>query len=118
MHQTSCGNVKICTSFEMVVRASGSLRIYAGGTACARSHSLVEFCQSSQGFNSADVAVVTKMDLAPAVEFDWSSAYGNIQAVRPGMPVFQLSAKTGDGINEYLNFLTARLDELRTPAAS
>jgi len=69
-------------------------------------------------FNSADVAVVTKMDLAPAVEFDWSSAYGNIQAVRPGMPVFQLSAKTGDGINEYLNFLTARLDELRTPAAS
>ena len=35
-------------------------------------------------FNSADVAVVTKMDLAPAVEFDWDTAYGNIQAVRPG----------------------------------
>ncbi len=36
-------------------------------------------------FNSADVAVVTKMDLAQAVEFDWQAAYGNIQAVRPGM---------------------------------
>ena len=68
-------------------------------------------------FNSADVAV-TKMDLAPAVEFDWHSAYGNVQAVRPGMPVFQLSAKTGDGIDEYLSFLTARLDELCTLAAS
>jgi hypothetical protein len=34
------------------------------------------------------------------------------------MPVFQLSAKTGDGMDEYLSFLTARLDELRTPAAS
>ena len=67
-------------------------------------------------FNSADVAVVTKMDLAYAVEFDWDSAYGNIQAVRPGMQVFKLSAKTGDGMDEYLELLTARLDELRTPA--
>src|ERR1700728_4468159 len=42
-------------------------------------------------FNSADVAIVTKTDLAAAVEFDWDSAYGNIQAVRPGMQVFRLS---------------------------
>jgi len=64
-------------------------------------------------FNSADVAVVTKMDLAPAVEFDWHTAYGNIQAVRPGMPVLRLSAKTGEGMDEYLDFITARLAELR-----
>jgi hydrogenase nickel incorporation protein HypB len=30
-------------------------------------------------FNSADVAVVTKTDLASAVEFDWNSAYDNTQ---------------------------------------
>jgi hydrogenase nickel incorporation protein HypB len=64
-------------------------------------------------FNSADVAVVTKMDLAQAVEFDWHSAYGNIQAVRPGMQVLKLSAKTGEGMSEYLEFLTARLSEMR-----
>jgi hydrogenase nickel incorporation protein HypB len=68
-------------------------------------------------FNSADVAVVTKMDLAAAVEFDWQGAYGNIQAVRPGMQVLKLSAKTGEGMEEYLDFLKARLDELRVPAA-
>src|ERR1700730_13661071 len=68
-------------------------------------------------FNSADLAVVTKMDLAQAVEFDWHSAYRNIQAVRPGMRVFRLSAKTGAGMDEYLNFLRARLDELRGAAA-
>jgi hydrogenase nickel incorporation protein HypB len=68
-------------------------------------------------FNSADVAVVTKMDLAPAVEFDWDTAYCNIQAVRPGMHVLRLSAKTGDGMEEYLGFLTARLDQLRTATA-
>jgi hydrogenase nickel incorporation protein HypB len=65
-------------------------------------------------FNSADVAVVTKMDLADAVEFDWPAAYGNIQAVRPGMRVFKLSTKSGEGIEDYLTFLKMRLDESRT----
>src|SRR5271154_2793302 len=68
-------------------------------------------------FNSADVAVVTKMDLASAVEFDWHSAYGNIQAVRPGMQVLKVSAKTGDGMDEYLGLLVAQLDAVRAGAA-
>ncbi len=67
-------------------------------------------------FNSADVAVVTKVDLAAAVEFSWETAYSNIQAVRPGMPVFRVSAKTGQGIEQCLEFLAARLTELRQPA--
>jgi len=67
-------------------------------------------------FNSADVAIVTKMDLAAAVEFNWDTAYSNIQAVRPGMRVFRVSAKTGEGMEDYLGFLAARLTQLR-PAA-
>src|SRR5208283_4643096 len=46
-------------------------------------------------FNSSDVAVVTKNDLAAAVEFDWDAARTSIQSVRPGMQIFRLSAKTG-----------------------
>ncbi len=65
-------------------------------------------------FNSADVAVVTKTDLADAVEFNWDAAYGNIQAVRPGMQVFRLSAKTGEGMEDYLQFLSERLAKLRS----
>jgi hydrogenase nickel incorporation protein HypB len=64
-------------------------------------------------FNSADVAVVTKMDLAAAVEFDSQTAYKNVQAVRPGMQVFKLSAKTGEGMQDFLDFLAKRLQELR-----
>src|ERR1700757_3776155 len=48
-------------------------------------------------FNSADLAVITKMDLADAVEFNSSVARANIEAVRPGMQIFRLSAKTGEG---------------------
>jgi hydrogenase nickel incorporation protein HypB len=64
-------------------------------------------------FNSADVAVVTKMDLASAVEFDWQAAYGNVQAVRPGMQVLRLSARNGEGMDDYLDFLQKRLHESR-----
>ena len=67
-------------------------------------------------FNSADVAIVSKMDLTAAVEFNWETAYNNIQAVRPGMPVFQLSAKTGDGMQVFLDFLASSLAALRNPA--
>ena len=59
-------------------------------------------------FNSADIAVITKMDLAPAVEFDEKMANRNIEAVRPGMEVFKVSAKTGEGMDAYLEFLERR----------
>jgi hydrogenase nickel incorporation protein HypB len=68
-------------------------------------------------FNSADVAVITKMDLASAVEFDAPAAHANIQAVRPGMQIFELSAKTGQGMAEYMEFLAGRLAESRAQAS-
>jgi hydrogenase nickel incorporation protein HypB len=49
-------------------------------------------------FNSADVAIITKSDLAAAVDFDEVTTRRNIQAVRPGMEIFKLSSKTGDGM--------------------
>src|SRR3974377_390192 len=58
-------------------------------------------------FHSADIAVITKLDLAEAVEFDAATAHKNIQAVRPGMPVLSLSAKTGQGMDKFLEFLEA-----------
>ena len=68
-------------------------------------------------FNSADVAIITKLDLAAAVEFDCAAAYGNIQAVRPGVEVFERSSKTGAGMTNYFDFLRSRLAEVRTATA-
>jgi hydrogenase nickel incorporation protein HypB len=59
-------------------------------------------------FNSADVAIITKSDLAVAAEFNEAAARRNIQGVRPGMEVFTLSSKTGDGMAECLEFLERR----------
>jgi hydrogenase nickel incorporation protein HypB len=60
-------------------------------------------------FNTADVAVITKMDLAEAVDFDLQAARQNIQAVRPGMKILELSVKSGAGVDGYLDFLNSRV---------
>jgi hydrogenase nickel incorporation protein HypB len=56
-------------------------------------------------FNTADIAVITKTDLAEAVEFDAAAAHRNIQAVRPGMEVLETSAKCGKGMDAWFRFL-------------
>jgi hydrogenase nickel incorporation protein HypB len=59
-------------------------------------------------FNSADVCVITKIDLATAVEFDGAAAIRNIQNVRPGMIVVNVSAKSGEGVHAFLELLRSR----------
>jgi hydrogenase nickel incorporation protein HypB len=67
-------------------------------------------------FNTADVALITKADLAEAVEFDAVAAHRNIQSVRPGMRVFEVSAKTGKGLEEWSGFLRERAKSGRRAA--
>lgn len=62
-------------------------------------------------FNTADVAVITKIDVAAAVECDLRIAHESIQRVRPGIEVFEVSAKTGEGMSELIGFLKAKLRE-------
>ena len=68
-------------------------------------------------FNSADVAVITKIDLADAVEFDFAAAENSIQAVHPGMPVLRLSAKRGQGMDGWLNYIESKRADARGRAA-
>jgi hydrogenase nickel incorporation protein HypB len=56
-------------------------------------------------FNSADVAILTKIDLAEACEFDRDAAIANLNEIRPGMRIFETSAKTGRGMSEWMQYL-------------
>jgi hydrogenase nickel incorporation protein HypB len=56
-------------------------------------------------FNSADVAVITKIDLAGPAELDREVVHRNIQQVRPGMRVLEVSAKTGEGMDAWLSLI-------------
>jgi hydrogenase nickel incorporation protein HypB len=59
-------------------------------------------------FSSADVAVITKVDMAAAAGFDRAATLTNLAAVRPGIAVFETSARTGQGLAEWVDFLVER----------
>jgi hydrogenase nickel incorporation protein HypB len=64
------------------------------------------------------MAIVTKMDIAAAVEFDREKATKSILSVRPGMEILHLSAKTGEGMAEWLRFLRQKTQGRSLVAAS
>jgi hydrogenase nickel incorporation protein HypB len=56
-------------------------------------------------FNSADAAAITKIDIAEACEFDHELALHNINEIRPGIRIFETSAKTGAGVDAWMAYL-------------
>lgn len=56
-------------------------------------------------FNTADIVVITKMDIAQAVGFDRDLCRENIDRARPGVPVIELSSKSGAGLDAWFRFV-------------
>jgi hydrogenase nickel incorporation protein HypB len=71
-------------------------------------------------FKSAHVVVVSKTDLAAATAFDREAALGNVRRMAPQARVFELSARTGQGMAEWLAYLEKAVRERqgRVPACS
>lgn len=64
-------------------------------------------------FNTADLAVVTKIDLAAAVGYDHTLMCRALAECRPGLPVLQVSARSGSGMREWVNWLEAAFHGMR-----
>jgi len=63
-------------------------------------------------FNSADAAVITKIDLAEPCAFDRDLALHNLREIRPNIRTFETSAKTGAGMAEWLDYLAVERGSL------
>jgi len=61
-------------------------------------------------FRSSDLLLVNKMDLVPHLGIDMESLEKNIADVNPGMKVIYLSAKTGEGFTEWIEWLDGEID--------
>jgi hydrogenase nickel incorporation protein HypB len=68
-------------------------------------------------FQSAQVILVTKTDLAPAVGFDREAALRNIGRVAPTATILEVSAKTGEGMDRWYAYLEASRCALMENAA-
>ncbi len=60
-------------------------------------------------FRECDAAVLNKTDLLPYLDFDAQLAVDNMRQVHPDMPVFQLSARSGEGLDSWLGWIRAQM---------
>ena len=67
-------------------------------------------------FQSAGAAVVSKIDLAKACDYDREATLANLRRLAPVAPVFELSAKTGQGMDAWCAFLVQQHEALKTRA--
>jgi hydrogenase nickel incorporation protein HypB len=56
-------------------------------------------------FAGAPVVILTKMDLVPHLEWDVRTCRGHLNRVHPGVYIFELSAKTGQGMDAWIEYL-------------
>ena len=60
-------------------------------------------------FEAVDAVVVTKMDLMPYLDFDLNIFRELVKGLNPDAPVICLSAKTGEGMGDWITWLEAHL---------
>lgn len=58
-------------------------------------------------FSKAEVVVLSKIDLAPHLDWDRESCLGYLKQVCPQARVFELSARTGEGMDEWIEYLSS-----------
>jgi hydrogenase nickel incorporation protein HypB len=60
-------------------------------------------------FRVCDVALLNKIDLLPYLDYDREKAIENILQVHPDMPVFEISAKTKQGLDPWIKWLKSKI---------
>lgn len=64
-------------------------------------------------FQACDVLIINKIDCIEMFDFDFEMLGNRIKILNPKMKVFQVSAKTGEGIEEWCAWLSEQIDEYK-----
>ncbi len=60
-------------------------------------------------FTESEVIVINKIDLMPLLDFDFTAFQRAVTGLNPGAKIFQVSCKTGEGIQEWVSWLESQL---------
>lgn len=66
-------------------------------------------------FNSSHTLLLNKVDLLPHLDYSVDEVMENIKRVNPKMTVFKTSAKTGEGIDEFVAHLAESIEKKKRP---
>ncbi|MFY9399121.1 MAG: hydrogenase nickel incorporation protein HypB [Desulfomonilia bacterium] len=67
-------------------------------------------------FHESRVLIINKMDLVPYVDFDLEKARRDSLAINGDLRIFEVSCKTGEGLEEWFEWITSQVDEFRRRA--
>ncbi len=65
-------------------------------------------------FRVADAALINKVDLLPYLEVDIEAVHASVLQVHPGIPIFDISAQTGEGLEDWMSWLRRRVRDKLT----
>ncbi len=61
-------------------------------------------------FRECEATLLNKIDLTPHLDYDMDAALNYIHQVHPDMPIFQISARTEEGFDPWIDWLRKRID--------
>jgi hydrogenase nickel incorporation protein HypB len=64
-------------------------------------------------FAQADAVLLNKIDAMPVFDFDEDAFVASVRQLNGAAPIFRMSAKTGEGVAEWADWLAARVAEAR-----
>lgn len=65
-------------------------------------------------FQEADCLLITKTDLAPYLDIDLDRLANNVRQMNPYVPIISVSAKTGEGLENWFSWLEKAIDSYQT----
>ena len=69
-------------------------------------------------FSGADVVLINKIDLLPLLEFDIASFTNAVSGLNPNVKIFQVSCKTGQGLEGWFSWLQEQMKEMKSRRGS
>jgi hydrogenase nickel incorporation protein HypB len=61
-------------------------------------------------FRECDALLLNKIDLLPYLDYDKNLTLESIDQIHPGMPVFEISAKTGEGFEGWVGWIKEQME--------
>ena len=65
-------------------------------------------------FATADIIVISKMDILPYFDFDLQKFKNAVSGLNPGVRIFPLSARTGEGFSDWTDWLKSQIPQRGT----